>query len=343
MAAILDNLKIIFPFFALSWTITIASTLIWPYKYRNAVFLMGSLFFTLVFIAGFFGKNIGSALLVIFLLCVLALLLVPFGLMINGIVMIIKEGISAGHLLSLCLGVFILIGELSFAVSVLGYVPGFEIPKALISVIFLIGSGIFYISVLLLGFVFYMLLLSVMPPRRDFDYIIIHGCGLRADGTVTKLLANRLDKAIAVFRKSTAESPMLIPSGGQGADECRSEAAAMCEYLLSKGIPAESVILEDRSTTTLENLQNSKAIIEQRGGGRTVLVTSNYHVYRCLYYARQLKMKCSGIGAKVASYYWPSAVIREFVAFITRRRILIPVIIGFVVFSLIPALSLFMG
>jgi len=55
---------------------------------------------------------------------------------------------------------------------------------------------------------------------------------------------------------------MVITSGGRGADEARSEASAMAEYLVDHGIPAERILLEDQSTTTLENLRNSKAIID---------------------------------------------------------------------------------
>ena len=59
-------------------------------------------------------------------------------------------------------------------------------------------------------------------------------------------------------------------------------------YLLEQGIPESDIILEDRSTTTLENLQFSKDIIDSFEGRKyTVLVTSNYHVYRALRYCRR--------------------------------------------------------
>lgn len=339
MEAILGNFKVIFPFFAFFWALTLAGTAIWPYKYRNALFLMGALFFTLLMAAGLFGENLGTALLVIFVLCVFALLLVPFMLIFNGIVMLKKEGVSLSHLLSLFIGLGIFAGEFAMIYAALG-APFHIYNGKIVALIFSAGASVFYFSVLLLAFVLYMLLLEIMPHFRDFDYIIIHGCGLRADGSVTKLLSGRLDKAISVYRKSKVK-PVLIPSGGQGTDECRSEASAMTEYLISKGIPAESIVPEAKSTTTRENLIFSNEIIKSRGGSkRTALISDNYHVYRCLSIARELKMTCSGIGSRVAFYFWPSAVIREFAAFLSKKRNAITVLIGYAFFVLFPTLTM---
>ncbi len=52
-------------------------------------------------------------------------------------------------------------------------------------------------------------------------------------------------------------------------------------------------------------------------------MSSNYHVYRCLRLARELGFKCIDMGADVAFYYWPSALIREFIAIFLTKRFLI--------------------
>ena len=87
----------------------------------------------------------------------------------------------------------------------------------------------------------------------DCDFIIVHGAGLLKSGDVTPLLAGRLDKGIDVFHKS-GDRARIIVSGGQGADEVVSEAFAMKKYLLEKGIPEHCILMEDRSTTTYENM-----------------------------------------------------------------------------------------
>ena len=91
--------------------------------------------------------------------------------------------------------------------------------------------------------------------------------------------------------------------------------------MIENGIPADHILAEDRSTTTFENLANSKKIIEARGGHRyTALVTSNYHVYRALRYCKKVGLQCIGIGSHVALYYWPSALIREYVAVHAEKK-----------------------
>jgi uncharacterized SAM-binding protein YcdF (DUF218 family) len=186
--------------------------------------------------------------------------------------------------------------------------------QALIIVTVVYGSLSFVV------FMIYSVFLMIIPRSKDFDYVIIHGAGLIDGEKVSKLLQERLDKAILVYSKDPSPTK-LIPSGGKGSDENISEAEAMKGYLLEQGIPESDIIMEDKSTTTLENLKFSKDIIDSREGRKyTALVTSNYHVYRALRYCRRVGLKCKGIGSHVAFYYWPSALIREFIAVHSEKK-----------------------
>ena len=114
------------------------------------------------------------------------------------------------------------------------------------------------------------------------------------------------------------------------------------DYLKEKGIPEDKIILEDKSATTFENLRNSKAIIDAAEGNKyTALVTSNYHVYRALRYCRRIGMDCTGIGSHVAFYYWPSALIREFIAIHTEKKHLFYLIGGWILTLAIVMIPLF--
>ncbi|WP_460696182.1 YdcF family protein [Nocardia thraciensis] len=46
-----------------------------------------------------------------------------------------------------------------------------------------------------------------------------------------------------------------MASGSKGSDEAVSEASAMADYLVARGVPVESDGSEERSTTTRENLR----------------------------------------------------------------------------------------
>ncbi|GHV97194.1 membrane protein [Lactobacillus nasalidis] len=288
------------------------------------------------FIYSLFSSEVSGVLVLITtILVALAFLILPFFLFVNGLYMIKREGRSLGNLLSFLLGLVLIAGELSLFLWLFSILVAPEVGinmKALVpySQFFAFyGLSTGYLSVTFVSFLLYCLFLQIIPHRRDFDYVIIHGAGIKKDGTVTKLLADRCDKAIEIYRKDPT-SPYLVPSGGQGSDEVCSEAEAMRKYLVSQGIPEDKILLEDKSKTTMENVTFSKDLIEKRPGRKyTALVTSNYHIYRAMRYAKRAQLKAVGIGSRVAPYYYPSALIREFVAVHKERKHLILFAIGY--------------
>ena len=296
-------------------------------RYRNCHLLAFALLSMIPLFVDLAGDQAGEMLLTSFLLIMSAILIVPFFLIHNGIVMIRNEGKCAAHLLSLALGIAVLIGEILTAYNVVIYsmTYGLEAQAAYFRstpflVTSLIAVTVIYGSISFVVFMIYSVFLMIIPRSKDFDYVIIHGAGLINGEKVSKLLQERLDKAIYVYRSDPSPTK-LIPSGGRGSDESISEAEAMKRYLLEQGIPESDIILEDRSTTTLENLRFSKNIIDSREGRKyTALVTSNYHVYRALRYCRKVGLKCKGIGSHVAFYYWPCALIREFIAVHSEKK-----------------------
>ncbi len=333
MSATIDNIVTLWPFLVGSWVIAIIVTVWKPQRYLNSVLVMIACFFTVFFLCSLFGTEMGYALLYCFLFVMAAVFVVPVLLIINGIQMIKKESFSIPHIMSLLLGVLIAIGELAASIYVLGLSDEKRFEEIHTFVLW-ICMTVLYFSCLILNFVFYSVFIQWLPHVMRFDYIIIHGCGLAGGERMTKLLSNRVDKAIELYQKCKIK-PMIIPSGGQGSDEKISEAEAMKRYLLEKGIAEEHILIEDKSVTTMENIKNSKDIIISRPGGqRTALVSSNYHIYRCLSYAKKQKFDCVGIGAKVAFYFWPSALIREFVAVFLTKKFLIGSLIGYICFIL---------
>ena len=296
-------------------------------RYRNCYLLAFALLSMIPFVVNIAGDQAKEMILTAFLLTVAAILIVPFFLIHNGIVMIRNEGKCAAHLLSLALGTAVLAGEILTAYNVIiySYMFGLEAQAVYFHstpflVTSLIAVTVIYGSISFVVFMIYSVFLMIIPRSKDFDYVIIHGAGLIEGEKVSKLLQERLDKAVFVYRKDPSPTK-LIPSGGKGSDEKISEAEAMKRYLLEQGIPESDIIMEDKSATTLENLKFSKDIIASREGRKyTALVTSNYHVYRALRYCRKVGLKCKGIGSHVAFYYWPSALIREYIAVHTEKK-----------------------
>lgn len=100
-----------------------------------------------------------------------------------------------------------------------------------------------------------------------------------------------------------------------------SEARAIANYLITRGIPEERIILEDQSTTTYENLKYSQEMTRYlKESPKYLFVSNNYHIFRATLYAKRLHMNGEGVGAKTAGYYIPSAFLREYIAIINKLK-----------------------
>ena len=189
-----------------------------------------------------------------------------------------------------------------------------------------------YFECMLLGIIVADVIVSRYEPEPDKDFIIILGCGIRKDGTPSPLLRGRIERALAFAEKQkalTGKEAVFVTSGGQGPDEPISESASMKRWLLEQGVPEERIIEEDRSTDTRENMLFSKEKIRERDPeGKVAFSTTNYHVFRSGLYARRVKMRAVGMGAKTRWYFWPNAAVREFVGLLTEHRLKQGLILG---------------
>lgn len=147
------------------------------------------------------------------------------------------------------------------------------------------------------------------PP--DSATVVVLGAGLRGERP-SRILRERLDAATDYL--NAHPDAVCIVSGGQGDDEVRTEASVMRDYLLNNGIDDSRIFVEDASTSTNENLEFSRRIIEQNGLPTAIaLVTQEFHQCRAQALAR--KHGFTEIGAVVAHTQWdllPSYWIRDF-------------------------------
>ena len=157
-------------------------------------------------------------------------------------------------------------------------------------------------------------------PQRLADadgavFVIVLGCGIKPDGTPTWALANRLDAALAWYQ--THPGTRLVVSGGQGTTEPIPEAASMARYLQDKGVPEADVLVEDRSTSTMENFQYSIPILWDAGwrGEPVLFATNDFHLFRGRMLAGRNGLEAYGIAAPTPPVIRVNVYLREFFAF----------------------------
>ncbi|MGK9044713.1 YdcF family protein [Mammaliicoccus vitulinus] len=308
--------------------ITLLALLLIYFLDRRSLFYGGlviaTVFFILILLIFIFGDKpslidnehfISRIIFILVALLVLCLVIGPiifiFILIFKGIQLIFKEGFNVRNLLALSVGIILLINNI-FSVKLLDSLPTFSF---------------WYYSYVLLTLCFnYLLFLSSLYTisswinflnfkRTKLDYIIVLGAGLIGD-KVTPLLASRINKGIDIYKKNPDSK--LIMSGGQGADELISEALAMKNHALNKGVPKEDIILENQSKNTFENLRFSNALVNPQS--KLAIVTNYYHLFRALIIAKEANIKCIGYGAKTKLYFSINAFIREFIGYLYLKR-----------------------
>ncbi len=119
-------------------------------------------------------------------------------------------------------------------------------------------------SGLMIVLVTQILIFGCIPAAAEpsLDYVIVLGAKVKPDGSLSKTLKLRLDKALE-YMKENPET-MLVLSGAKGDAEPCSEADAMETYLLGQGADPDHLLKEEQSFSTVENLAYSRVMIEKR-------------------------------------------------------------------------------
>ena len=180
-------------------------------------------------------------------------------------------------------------------------------------------------GILITGYLAFALLFSVegalmlnatdKTPPGDATVILL-GCGVKGEEP-SQMLRLRIDAA-EEFMKANPDTKAVL-SGGQGPGEDISEALCMYRELTKRGISEDRLYMEDRSTSTRENIAFSKQIIERENLNTEVAVISNnFHLYRA-----SLSVKGSGLEFYSVSAFTPYPllgiyVMREFMGILAQ-------------------------
>lgn len=112
---------------------------------------------------------------------------------------------------------------------------------------------------------------------RRADAIVVFGAAEYA-GRPSPVYRARLDHAYELFERGLA--PMVITTGGAGADPKFTEGGVGRDYLSRRGIPDRSLIAETQSEDTAESAERVSAILRANGMHSVVAVSDAYHIFR---------------------------------------------------------------
>ena len=150
---------------------------------------------------------------------------------------------------------------------------------------------------------------SLSSPSAAADYIIVLGAKVNGEIPST-ILRQRIDSA-AQYMKDNPET-IAVASGGQGPDEEMPEGLAIKNGLIRAGISEDRILLEDKSTSTFENLSFSMKLIDDPSSN-IVIASSDFHIYRALSMAKNMGFtQASGLPAQSHLHMKPQYYLREY-------------------------------
>jgi uncharacterized SAM-binding protein YcdF (DUF218 family) len=115
--------------------------------------------------------------------------------------------------------------------------------------------------------------------RAHADAIVVMGAA-QYDGRPSPVFAARLDHAIDLYHEGIA--PYLIVTGGKQEGDRTTEAASARAYAMARDVPADAILAEDRSRTTLQSIRGVAALMQEHGLSTAVFVSDPSHMLRVL-------------------------------------------------------------
>ena len=135
--------------------------------------------------------------------------------------------------------------------------------------------------ILVIGYIAIVYLFIVWQSGKDesrqADAIVVFGAA-EYGGKPSPVYRARLDHAVGLYHRGLA--PMVITTGGAGADPQFTEGEVGREYLKAHGIPDASLIAETQSPDTAESARRVSTIMRTNHINTCLAVSDGYHIFR---------------------------------------------------------------
>jgi uncharacterized SAM-binding protein YcdF (DUF218 family) len=126
---------------------------------------------------------------------------------------------------------------------------------------------------------------------RTADAIVVMGAA-QWDGQPSPVFQQRLDHAVQLH--ATGVAPVIVVTGGKQSGDRVTQGLAAYDYLRTKGLPDEAILVEVDGRDTWTELSATAGILQSTGRGNSVvLVTDGYHALRASLVAEELGLEAT--------------------------------------------------
>lgn len=143
----------------------------------------------------------------------------------------------------------------------------------------------------------------------EVEAIVILGCEVKDDGTLSFMLKDRLDKGIEVYQK---QINCKVIVSGDNREKSNNETNVMKQYMIEHGVSEQDIIMDSAGFSTYDSMYRMKYTFDI---SKCIVITQKYHLYRAIYIGNQLGIDTYGVasaGDNYAGQMWRD--IREFLA-----------------------------
>jgi uncharacterized SAM-binding protein YcdF (DUF218 family) len=134
---------------------------------------------------------------------------------------------------------------------------------------------------------------------RTADVAIVLGAAVQGDRP-SPVFEERIRHGVTLYRQGRVRR-LLFTGGSAGGGE-GTEAAVARRVALAMGVPAEAILIEENSHTTLQNLVEARPVMQSAGLRSVLLVSDPLHMKRALAMCAGLGMDCTGAPTPTSRY-----------------------------------------
>ena len=117
------------------------------------------------------------------------------------------------------------------------------------------------------------------------DAAIVLGAAVWSSG-VSPVFRERINHGIDLYRNGKVRK--VIFTGGQGNAGEPTESSAARDYALQSGVPAQDILIEEKSHTTYENIRYAKGVADTHGIKSVLIVSDPLHMKRAVLMAQDV-------------------------------------------------------
>lgn len=152
-------------------------------------------------------------------------------------------------------------------------------------------------------------------PPANIPYLIVLGAKVNGEEMSLSLL-NRAKTALSYLEDNP--NTKVIVSGGKGKGENVTEAEALRRFFVENHINEHRILVEDRSTSTYENLKFTKELYDIE---EAVIVSNDFHLYRATTFADKVGIKGYPLAAETPKVVKATLFIREYAAVLKMKLV----------------------